>query len=374
MYYSVVSTAQYILPKTSLQTIVPGQPGKAGGKPVSRYKKGQNDIIKAEGDVSFSLEELTRFRVLIRAYCWQKSCKDRHLIHKKTVLRAEPISAQKVKKAIMLRKAISLFRGFIEFVVILYKRKALIFEMAKRDITTQHVGSMLGFFWTFVNPLIMIFILWFVFSVGFKTAPKGNVPFVIWLTAGMAIWNAFSEIVGGATGVVINNTHLVKKVVFPLSILPVVKLVASLITHIIFIALLVALVLFYRIPVSIFWLQGLYYFFAMGVLALGVGWITSSINVFARDTSQIVNVILQFGFWATPIFWDLGILPTNVQPILKLNPMFYIVQGYRDSFIYSVPFWQHLQMTLYYWGFAGTVFLAGAIIFLRLRPHFADVL
>lgn len=274
----------------------------------------------------------------------------------------------------MLRQIASLSKGFLEFIVILFRRRSLIFEMAKRDIATNHTGSMLGFFWTFVNPLIMISILWFVFSYGFKSAPKGNVPFVVWLTAGMAIWNTFSEIISGATGVIIANPHLVKKVVFPLSILPVVKLVSSLITHAIFIVLLIALILLYHITVSIFWLQALYYFFAMGVLALGVGWITSSVNIFVRDTSQIVGVILQFGFWATPIFWDLGILPTNIQPILKLNPMYYIVQGYRDSFIYAVPFWQHLQMTYYYWGVTLLVFALGAIIFLRLRPHFADVL
>jgi lipopolysaccharide transport system permease protein/teichoic acid transport system permease protein len=274
----------------------------------------------------------------------------------------------------MSKTIVALFRGFIEFITLLYQRRSLIFEMAKRDIATNHMGSMLGFFWTFINPLIMIFILWFVFSYGFKAAPKGNVPFVIWLTAGMAIWNTFNEIVSGATVVVISNPHLVKKVVFPLSILPVVKLVASLITHVIFIVLLVALILLNGIPVSFFWLQALYYFFAMGVLSLGIGWITSSVNVFARDTAQVVNVILQFGFWATPIFWDLNMLPLGAQSVLKLNPMFYIVQGYRDSFIYGIPFWKHMEMTLYYWGVTGFVFVLGAIIFLRLRPHFADVL
>lgn len=202
----------------------------------------------------------------------------------------------------------------------------------------------------------------------------GNVPFAVWLTAGIAVWNAFSEIVSGATGVVISNTHLVKKVVFPLSILPVVKLVASLLTHAIFIVLLVVLIVLSGIPFTLFWLQALYYFFAMSVLALGVSWITSSVNVFARDTAQIVSVILQFGFWTTPIFWNLEMLPREAQTILQLNPMFYIVQGYRDSFIYAVPFWQHGELTLYYWGITGIIFVVGAIIFMRLRPHFADVL
>ena len=246
--------------------------------------------------------------------------------------------------------------------------------MAKRDLATQHIGSALGFFWTFVNPLVMIFILWLVFSVGFKAAPKDNVPFVIWLTAGMAIWNTFSEAINNSTGVIIGSPHLVKKVLFPLSILPVVKLVGSFMTHFIFILLLLILILLYGLPVSLFWLQAFYYFGAMSVLALGLSWITSSINIFARDTGQIVNVILQIGFWATPIFWDLGIMPQNVQSLLKLNPMFYVVQGYRESFIYSVPFWSHWEMTCYFWGITGFIFLLGAVIFLRLRPHFADVL
>jgi ABC-type polysaccharide/polyol phosphate export permease len=273
-----------------------------------------------------------------------------------------------------LMKALSLFKGFVEFIIILYRRRSLIFEMAKRDIATNHTGSMLGFFWTFINPLIMIFILWFVFSFGFKSSPKGGIPFVVWLTAGMAAWNTFTDVVRGSTGVIVRHKYLVKKVVFPLSILPVVKLVSSLITHAVFIAFLIVLIALNGIPLTIFWLQALYYFFAMAVLALGIGWITSSINVFARDTSQIVGVILQFGFWATPIFWDISILPGNVQSILEFNPMYYIVQGYRDSFIYAVPFWNHWQMTVCYWGVTGFVFVLGAIIFLRLRPHFADML
>jgi homopolymeric O-antigen transport system permease protein len=274
----------------------------------------------------------------------------------------------------MRSKLSYLIRGFADFLLTIVRRRFLIFEMAKRDISAQFVGSMLGFFWTFINPMVMIFILWLVFSVGFRTAPKGNVPFVVWLTAAMAIWNTFSEIIMGSTGSIIGNSHLVKKVAFPLSILPVVKLVGSFITHAVFLLVLLTLILLYRMPVSLYWLQFIYYFAAMSILALGVSWLTSSINIFARDTAQIVGVVLQFGFWGTPIFWDLGIMPPKVQFVLKLNPMFYIVQGYRDSFIYFVPFWHHWQMTLYYWGVTLFVFALGAIIFLRLRPHFADVL
>jgi lipopolysaccharide transport system permease protein/teichoic acid transport system permease protein len=274
----------------------------------------------------------------------------------------------------MLQKPILLFHGFIEFILILYRRRSLIFEMAKRDIASQYVGSALGVFWTFINPLVMISILWFVFSVCFKSAPTGGIPYVVWLTAGMAIWNTFSEVANSSTGVLLGNAHLVKKVVFPLSILPVVKLVGSFITHVIFLSVLFCLIMIYKLPFSLYWLQALYYFGAMSVLALGIGWITSSVNIFARDTAQIVSVVLQFGFWATPVLWDYNIAPKEAQFLLKLNPMFYIVQGYRDSFFYQIPFWHHWQMSFYFWGVTLLIFAIGATVFLRLRPHFADVL
>jgi lipopolysaccharide transport system permease protein len=257
----------------------------------------------------------------------------------------------------------------------LLERRSLIYEMTKREIAAQHVGSLLGFFWTFINPMVWIFIFWVVFSLGFKVHPKGaNVPFVVWLVAGMSAWITFTEIVSGSTGIIVNNSFLVKKIVFPLSILPVVKLIASLSSHSVFLLMLVIMMMFFRMPISIYWLQAIYYFIAMSVLALGISWITSSINVFTRDVNQIVNVCLQVGFWATPIFWDFNIMPPWVQFMLKLNPMFYIVQGYRESFIYFVPFWGHLFQTICFWVIAMLIFVLGAVIFRSLKPHFADVL
>jgi lipopolysaccharide transport system permease protein/teichoic acid transport system permease protein len=134
------------------------------------------------------------------------------------------------------------------------------------------------------------------------------------------------------------------------------------------------LILLHGMPFSVYWFQALYYFVAMSTLALGLSWIFSSVNVFARDAGQIVSIILQFGFWGTPIFWDIGIMPEKLHFIIKLNPMYYIVQGYRDSFIYFIPFWKHPEMTIYFWTIAISFFVTGALIFRRLRPHFADVL
>ncbi len=278
-----------------------------------------------------------------------------------------------VKKQGVYWSVAALVRGFFDFLRFLRERKYLIIEMAKRDLSDQHIGSVLGVLWTFVHPLVMVFILWLVFSVGFKAAPATGVPFVVWLMTGMGIWMTFGDVLTRSTSAIVTSPHLVKKLQFAVSVLPIVKLAGALVIHVIFMVVLIFLILLYDLPVRLYWLQVFYYFFAMSVLVVGLSWIAASVNVFFRDAAQIVQICLQVGFWGTPIFWDLSIMPENLRFFFKLNPMFYIVQGYRESFLYSIPFWDHGLMTTYYWLVALGIFLVGAWIFRQLRPHFADV-
>ena len=112
----------------------------------------------------------------------------------------------------------------------------------------------------------------------------------------------------------------------------------------------------------------------MLVLLTGLSWLFSALIIFLRDVGQLVAMALQFLFWGTPIFWSVKLLPAKYQPIIKLNPVVYIVEGYRDSLINRVWFWDHWLQTLYFWGIAGAMLVIGAVVFRRLRPHFADVL
>jgi len=267
-----------------------------------------------------------------------------------------------------------MIKNFINFLRLIYQKKYLIFSMAKREVTTQYVGSLLGFVWTFIHPMVLISVFWFVFSIGFRIKPTNNVPFVVWLTAGFAPWFIFAEIVGGSVGVVVGNSNLIKKTRFPSQILPIVKIASCYITHAIFMLVLFGLIIFQKMPFSIYYLQFLYYLFCLTVFALGFAWIVSALNVFLRDIGQIVAVVLQVGMWATPILWDINIMSPKIQMFLKLNPVFYLVQGYRESFIYFKPFWTHPFQTIYFWVVAGLFFIIGAIIFQRLKYHFADVL
>jgi lipopolysaccharide transport system permease protein/teichoic acid transport system permease protein len=266
------------------------------------------------------------------------------------------------------------FKSFYYFLRLVFVQRRLIWSLTRREVSSQYVGSLLGFVWKLIQPLMMITVFWVVFSMGFKVKPQNDVPFVVWFTAGLCAWFFFAEIVDGSIWLLISNANLIKKTVFHAHILPVVKIGACLIAHGMFLVILIALIAFSGMPFSLYYFQVVYYLVCLIVLSLGISWAVSALNVFIRDVGQIVGVLLQMGFWATPIFWELRIMPPQAQAFLKLNPMFYIVQGYRESFIYFSPFWRHPYQTVYFWVVAGAILVGGALVFKKLKPQFADVL
>ncbi len=256
----------------------------------------------------------------------------------------------------------------------IFKNRELLWKLTKRDFRQRYLGSYLGILWAFIQPLITTLILWFVFQVGFKSMPVDNFPFILWLVCGMFPWFFISDSILSATTSIIESSFLVKKIVFRVELLPIVKIMSALVVHIFFVALIFLMFAYYGYSVSLYNLQIIYYFFAMICLSLGVSWLTSSLTVFLRDVGQFVSMVLQFGFWATPIFWSLKIVPEDFHLLLKLNPAYYIAEGYRQSFIYHEFFWDHYALTAYFWLFTLTAMFIGALCFKKLRPHFADVL
>ena len=266
------------------------------------------------------------------------------------------------------------FNALLALTVDIIRNRKLLWQMTKRDFRQRYLGSYLGILWAFIQPAITVLIFWFVFQVGFKSMPVDNFPFILWLVCGMFPWFFFSESVQSAATSILESAFLVKKIVFRVEILPIVKIASALIVHIFFVAVLFAMFAVYGYSASIYNLQIVYYFFAMTCLALGISWLTSSLTVFLRDVGQFVSMIMQFGFWATPIFWSLKIVPAEYVEILKFNPAYYFVEGYRQSFIYHEWFWEHLHLTAYFWAVTLLVMFIGALCFKKLRPHFADVL
>ena len=266
------------------------------------------------------------------------------------------------------------FNALIALIRDIITNRKLLWQMTRRDFRQRYLGSYLGILWAFIQPTVTVLIFWFVFQVGFKSMPVNNFPFILWLVCGMFPWFFISDSIQSATNSVIESSFLVKKIVFRVELLPIVKIMSALIVHLFFVVVLFLMFAYYGYSMSIYNLQIIYYFFAMMCLALGVSWLTSSLTVFLRDVGQFVAMVLQFGFWSTPIFWNLNIVPEEYHFILKLNPAFYLVEGYRQSFIYNEWFWEHVHLTAYFWSLTAIVMFIGAWCFKKLRPHFADVL
>lgn len=261
-----------------------------------------------------------------------------------------------------------------DFFKAIMQNRRLLFELTKNDFKQKYIGNYLGVFWAFIQPAVTILIFWFIFQVGFKSKPVDNFPFVLWLVAGMFAWFFFAEALTNATNSIIANSFLVKKVVFRVSLLPIVPLLASLVVHIFFIFIIFAMFIAYGYMPNLYWLQIFYYIFSLSVLILGLSWFTSSVVIFFKDMGQIISIIIQFGFWLTPVFWSIHIIPQKYHWLIKLNPMYYIIEGYRNSLIYHKWFWQDMHTTIYYWSVTAVIFAIGVLTFKRLRPHFADVL
>lgn len=259
------------------------------------------------------------------------------------------------------------------FLADILKMRGIIFELAKRDFQQQYMGSYLGFVWVFLQPLIFIYILYIIFSLGLRENVISEVPFSLYLITGIVAWLYFAENLSSTTHVIKSHVFLVKKVDFRLSVLPVVKLISSLVSHL-FLVMVAVLISWYQgYSPTVYTLQVFYYMFCLFSLLLGIAWITSATSIFIKDVVKLVAIFVQFGFWLTPVFWNKNMLPEEYYWIVEVNPVNYIVTGYRDSILSQVPFWQKPEEMLYFWGVSLAVMLVGIKVFRKLRPHFAEV-
>lgn len=262
-----------------------------------------------------------------------------------------------------------------------YESRKLIARLSVNDFKTKFAGSYLGIIWAFVQPVITILVYWFVFEKGMKPAAIRDaagteVPYVLWLIAGMVPWFFFSDALSGGTRALLDYSYLVKKVVFKIDILPIVKIVSAVFVHLFFLAFAVLLYTLYGYYPDVYTLQVLYYSICLFVLVMGISYLTSAVVVFFRDLNGVINIVLQVGVWVTPIMWNIDTMDISpvLKNLLKLNPLYYIVQGYRDAFIGKVAFFERWELTIYFWVVTIVFVVLGTHVFKKLRMHFADVL
>lgn len=256
----------------------------------------------------------------------------------------------------------------------MWRNRGLISNMSKSDFKNRYSGSYFGMIWSIIQPIMTILIFWFVFQIGFRAQPISDVPFILWLCAGMIPWNFFSDAITHATGAFTSYSYVVKKLVFKIGLLPLVKVVASFYLNVVFNSILILIFTIYGKFPGVHLINLLYYNVCLFLLILALSYLLSTLNVFLKDTTHIVGIFLQFGIWLTPIMWEMRVIPSQFHWIIKLNPVYYIVNGYRDALINEIWFFEHPLQTLYFWCFTILTAVLGVTFFRRMKSHFSDVL
>lgn len=261
-------------------------------------------------------------------------------------------------------------------VMSIWKQRQLIATLVRREVIGRYKGSTMGLFWSLFNPMLMLTVYTFVFSVVFKTRwsaeSTSKTEFALILFSGLIVFNLFSDCINRAPGLIVSNSNFVKKVVFPIEILPIVNLGSALFHGIIsLIVWLVFYIFFFGIPHITFLLLPLA-LLPLIFLTIGVSWFLASLGVYLRDAVQIVGVISLMLMFVSPIFFPVSALPIEYQKLASLNPLTQIIEQTRDILIWGkVPnimnYIIHLAMTLF-------VACLGFSWFQKTRSGFADVL
>jgi ABC-type polysaccharide/polyol phosphate export permease len=257
----------------------------------------------------------------------------------------------------------------------LFAGRTLLFQLVRRDFRQRFVGSAAGWLWGIIQPLVLLASYAFVFQVCLKMEPPpdaGTTNYTIFLFCGFLPWLLFQETVMRSASSLLENANLITKTVFPSEIVPLAIFLSSLITHLMALGLVLVAVGVWGGGISGMAFLLPLYMFLLGLLAVGIGWIVASLQVYLRDTIQMLTVIMTLWFWMTPIFIGEEHVPENLRFLVRYNPLAGIVRAYRDRLLsYKPPSVEDLAILT---AAAVGIFVLGGLFFRHLKRGFADVL
>jgi lipopolysaccharide transport system permease protein len=257
----------------------------------------------------------------------------------------------------------------------LIERRALVAQLVSRDFRTRYVGSSAGWLWGVVHPVVQLLIWITVFKYWFGvtlSADEVTTNYPLFLFCGILPWWLFQETVTRSAGALVEQSNLITRTVFPSEVVPVSIFLSSMIHHLIAVLLAILTVgVWLRTFSPTIVLLPVYMLF-LGLFAVGVGWIASSLHVYLRDTAQALIVIVNLWFWITPIMLSEHKNLGRFQVLVRWNPMSWIVKAYRHRLLSSQwPDWRELAVIAAY---SISVFVLGGLFFRHLKRGFADVL
>jgi len=261
------------------------------------------------------------------------------------------------------------------FARILVERRTLLFQLVRRDFQQRFVGSAAGWLWGFIHPLVMLLSYAFVFQVCLGVKPPASEVtrnYALFLFAGFLPWLLFQETLLRSATSVVENASLVTKTVFPAEVLPVSVFLSSLANHLMALLLVLGAIGIWERQFSPWVFVLPVYMFLIGLLGVGFGWIAAALQVYVRDTAQVLSVILTLWFWTTPILLPESKFPPWAHLIVRLNPLAYLVRAYRDRLLsWRLPGMEDFVILAVC---SLGVFIMGGFLFRHLKRGFADVL
>ncbi|MEQ1946060.1 MAG: ABC transporter permease [Bryobacteraceae bacterium] len=261
------------------------------------------------------------------------------------------------------------------FVRNLVERRALLVQLVRRDFQQRYVGSVAGWLWGVVHPLVLLLSWVFVFQICLKVRlPETSITqnYTMYLFCGILPWLLFQETVLRSAPSMVEHANLITRTVFPAEVVPVSIFLSSLIHHLIaLVIVIIATGVVFKTVSPMILLLPVYMVF-VGLLAVGVGWFVASLQVYLRDTVQVLSVVMTLWFWITPIMINEDQVPQAFRPLVLWNPMSWVVRAYRERLLStSWPSFTELAVLAAY---SITVFAAGGLFFRHLKRGFADVL
>ncbi len=260
----------------------------------------------------------------------------------------------------------------------LWRNRKLIAKMTKREVVGRYKGSIMGLAWSFFNPVLMLTVYSFVFSEIFKArwgdvgGDESKTQFAVLLFVGLIVLNLFSEMINRAPGLILSNVNYVKKVVFPLEVLPVIAMGTTLFHSLVSLVVLLIAMLFFNgfLPWTVLFIP--FVLLPIIILSLGLSWMLASLGVFLRDVGQTISIITTVLMFLSPVFYPVTAVPERFRPFIMANPLTFIIEQAREVLIWGhLPDWMGLGV---YALVATVVAWLGYAWFQKTRKGFADVL
>ncbi len=249
-----------------------------------------------------------------------------------------------------------------------------IFSISKYETLADIRDSKLGLFWNFANPFIQVLTYWFVFGYVWQKDAVDGIPYIVWMLGGMVVWFFISPCITNGCNAIFSKVNVITKMKFPVSILPATVVFKELFNHVCIMAILLVVLLLFGYYPNVHWFGLIYYLFCAIVFSIALSMTTSVLNMLARDTRKLVLALMRLLLYLTPILWPLDSLPKALWPLMKANPIYYIVQGYRDVFFYQEGILHYWKSMLAFWGITAFLFIFGSYMMYKFKRKFIDMI